>query len=169
MSDLERSFMSSGLCGSEVRDWTWTQIRNSTCSLLMNENSLKRFNINQPHILSCFFSGSSKKSPHQRGFQGCPRMIRAILLECTELPPYADALRYHTGLPVWDAITARKAQTHPGFWWTKHRKMLVSCWFNGGLRGFNVFFWDFLGFFGILWDFMGFYGILWDLPSGNLR
>lgn len=32
--------------------------------------------------------------------------IRAILLECTELPPYADALRYHTGLPVWDAITA---------------------------------------------------------------
>lgn len=33
-------------------------------------------------------------------------MIRAILLECTELPPYADALRYHTGLPVWDAITA---------------------------------------------------------------
>jgi hypothetical protein len=22
------------------------------------------------------------------------------------LPPYADALRYHTGLPVWDAITA---------------------------------------------------------------
>jgi len=32
--------------------------------------------------------------------------IRAILLECTELPPYADALRYYTGLPVWDAITA---------------------------------------------------------------
>ena len=26
--------------------------------------------------------------------------IRAILLECTELPPYADALRYFTGLPV---------------------------------------------------------------------
>ncbi|CAE7230357.1 ALMA7 [Symbiodinium sp. CCMP2592] len=32
--------------------------------------------------------------------------IAAILLECTELPPYADALRYHTGLPVWDAVTA---------------------------------------------------------------
>jgi len=31
--------------------------------------------------------------------------IRAILLECTELPPYADALRQTTGLPVWDAIT----------------------------------------------------------------
>lgn len=31
--------------------------------------------------------------------------IRAILLECTELPPYADALRYGTGLPVYDAIT----------------------------------------------------------------
>merc|ERR1719387_2478417 len=31
--------------------------------------------------------------------------IRAILLECTELPPYADALRASTGLPVWDAIT----------------------------------------------------------------
>jgi len=31
--------------------------------------------------------------------------IRAILLECTELPPYADALRHETGLPVFDAIT----------------------------------------------------------------
>jgi hypothetical protein len=32
-------------------------------------------------------------------------MIRVILLECTELPPYADALRQATGLPVYDAIT----------------------------------------------------------------
>uniref|UniRef100_A0A7S4QVH1 Uncharacterized protein n=1 Tax=Alexandrium monilatum TaxID=311494 RepID=A0A7S4QVH1_9DINO len=31
--------------------------------------------------------------------------IKGILLECTELPPYADALRAHTGLPVWDCIT----------------------------------------------------------------
>jgi len=31
--------------------------------------------------------------------------IRAILLECTELPPYADALRRHLNLPVYDAIT----------------------------------------------------------------
>jgi len=31
--------------------------------------------------------------------------IRAILLECTELPPYADALRASTRLPVYDAIT----------------------------------------------------------------
>lgn len=31
--------------------------------------------------------------------------IRAILLECTELPPYADALRRHINLPVYDAIT----------------------------------------------------------------
>lgn len=31
--------------------------------------------------------------------------IRGIILECTELPPYADALRKETGLPVWDAIT----------------------------------------------------------------
>merc|ERR1711920_652829 len=31
--------------------------------------------------------------------------IRAILLECTELPPYADALRKEFGLPVFDAIT----------------------------------------------------------------
>lgn len=31
--------------------------------------------------------------------------IRAIILECTELPPYSDALRKATGLPVFDAIT----------------------------------------------------------------
>jgi len=31
--------------------------------------------------------------------------IAGILLECTELPPYADALRAATGLAVWDAIT----------------------------------------------------------------
>jgi hypothetical protein len=31
--------------------------------------------------------------------------IRCILLECTELPPYADAIRAATGLPVYDAIT----------------------------------------------------------------
>ena len=30
---------------------------------------------------------------------------RAFLLECTELPPYADAIRLKTGLPVFDAIT----------------------------------------------------------------
>lgn len=31
--------------------------------------------------------------------------IRAVLLECTELPPYADAIRHATGLPVLDSIT----------------------------------------------------------------
>ena len=31
---------------------------------------------------------------------------RAFLLECTELPPYANAIRFYTGLPVFDAITA---------------------------------------------------------------
>jgi hypothetical protein len=30
---------------------------------------------------------------------------RAFLLECTELPPYADAIRFETGLPVFDVIT----------------------------------------------------------------
>ncbi|XP_015765068.1 PREDICTED: dimethlysulfonioproprionate lyase 7-like [Acropora digitifera] len=31
---------------------------------------------------------------------------RAFLLECTELPPYSDAIRFATGLPVYDSITA---------------------------------------------------------------
>jgi len=31
--------------------------------------------------------------------------IRAFCLECTELPPYADAIRAASGLPVYDAIT----------------------------------------------------------------
>jgi hypothetical protein len=32
--------------------------------------------------------------------------IRAFLFECTELPPYSDAVRAATGLPVYDSITA---------------------------------------------------------------
>ena len=31
---------------------------------------------------------------------------RAFLFECTELPPYSDAVRAATGKPVFDAITA---------------------------------------------------------------
>jgi hypothetical protein len=31
--------------------------------------------------------------------------IRAVLLECTELPPYADSIRAVFGIPVFDAIT----------------------------------------------------------------
>jgi hypothetical protein len=31
--------------------------------------------------------------------------VRAFLFECTELPPYSDAVRHATGLPVYDAIT----------------------------------------------------------------
>jgi len=31
--------------------------------------------------------------------------IRAFVFECTELPPYSDAVRAATGLPVFDAIT----------------------------------------------------------------
>merc|ERR1719356_1769173 len=31
--------------------------------------------------------------------------IRAILMECTELPPYSDAVRHACGIPVYDAIT----------------------------------------------------------------
>ena len=33
-------------------------------------------------------------------------LTRAFLFECTELPPYSDAVRHATGLPVFDAITA---------------------------------------------------------------
>ena len=31
--------------------------------------------------------------------------VRALVLECTELPPYADALRAASNLPVLDGIT----------------------------------------------------------------
>jgi hypothetical protein len=34
----------------------------------------------------------------------CPD-VRAFLFECTELPPYSDAVRAATGLPVYDSIT----------------------------------------------------------------
>jgi len=32
--------------------------------------------------------------------------LGAVVLECTNLPPYADALRQHLGLPVYDMVTA---------------------------------------------------------------
>merc|ERR1712165_195256 len=35
--------------------------------------------------------------------------LRAFLMECTELPPYSDAIRAATGLPVYDAITSCNA------------------------------------------------------------
>jgi len=35
--------------------------------------------------------------------------LRGFMMECTELPPYSDALRQATGLPVWDAITSCNA------------------------------------------------------------
>jgi len=36
---------------------------------------------------------------------GTAKPIRAILFECTELPPYSDAVRAATRLPVFDSIT----------------------------------------------------------------
>ena len=32
--------------------------------------------------------------------------LGAVVLECTNLPPYADALRRHLGLPVYDMVSA---------------------------------------------------------------
>jgi hypothetical protein len=37
--------------------------------------------------------------------QDHPNQIVAFLFECTELPPYSDAVRWATGLPVYDSIT----------------------------------------------------------------
>ena len=37
---------------------------------------------------------------------GVTRQVRSILMECTELPPYSDAVRHVCGVPVFDAITA---------------------------------------------------------------
>jgi hypothetical protein len=31
--------------------------------------------------------------------------VAALVLECTNLPPYASRIQEATGLPVWDAIT----------------------------------------------------------------
>jgi Asp/Glu/hydantoin racemase len=31
--------------------------------------------------------------------------VGAIVLECTNMPPYADSVRRVTGLPVFDAVT----------------------------------------------------------------
>jgi len=53
-------------------------------------------NLVQPAIVKLVMDVIAKKEKGE---------VRAILLECTELPPYADALRASTGLPVWDAIT----------------------------------------------------------------
>ena len=35
--------------------------------------------------------------------------LRAFIFECTELPPYSDAVREATGLPVFDSITTSNA------------------------------------------------------------
>merc|ERR1712127_876950 len=32
--------------------------------------------------------------------------VRAFMFECTEMPPYADAIRHATGMPVYDSITS---------------------------------------------------------------
>ena len=42
--------------------------------------------------------------------------IDTLVLECTNLPPYAAALRQATGLPVWDAVTLleRRMAALPG-------------------------------------------------------
>ncbi len=40
-----------------------------------------------------------------KAFLAAHPKVRCLLLECTELPPYANALRFETGLPVYDAIT----------------------------------------------------------------
>jgi len=47
-----------------------------------------------PHVVSLVQSVVAKNP-----------LIRAVLLECTELPPYADAIRHAVKLPVLDAIT----------------------------------------------------------------
>ena len=42
--------------------------------------------------------------------------VDTLVLECTNLPPYAGALRQATGLPVWDVVTLleRRMATLPG-------------------------------------------------------
>jgi len=53
----------------------------------------------EPNILKCV-----KESLENENHCG-NHHVKAILLECTEMPPYANAIREATGLPVFDAIT----------------------------------------------------------------
>jgi hypothetical protein len=69
---------------------------------------------NQPAFREAIFSGSGGFDPEaiQREVVGAARelirrnpRVRAILLECSNLPPYAAAVQQATGLPVFDFNT----------------------------------------------------------------
>jgi len=79
------------------------------------EGKAVKVDVAQPHIVK-LCQAEIKKMP----------TIRAILLECTELPPYADAIRLATGMPVLDSITivdffhsAISENPHLGIDWAK--------------------------------------------------
>ena len=69
---------------------------------------------NEPHFKDAIFSGSGRLEPSKvedevvaraRQMVRADPAIRAILLECSNLPPYAAAVQEAVGMPVYDFVT----------------------------------------------------------------
>lgn len=69
------------------------------------DGELARRILNDEQMLDVVQAGHDVVAAAQRLMARCPE-VGALVLECTNMPPYADAVRRVTGLPVYDALTA---------------------------------------------------------------